>query len=214
MRVTLTNLTSSPLSTVLGLVEAGSTASFDVTPSALLRVASGLETARLAGQLLYRTSNTPTIPDELEVSSAQAGGSVVASDVVILPAAVKTLNATPVVLVPAPGPGRALVFNGMLVSMTYAGTAYDGIAAGEDLSVKYTGASGAIVGLLETTGFLDATSSQLRWVYPGGNAVYLPSCTPVANAPLVAHMLSGEVGPAGNSPLVVRTFFRVVPSAL
>ena len=55
------------------------------------------------------------------------------------------LNATPIQLVAAPGAGFALILVGMLIQKP-AGVAYAGIAAGEDLSVKYTDGSGAEVG--------------------------------------------------------------------
>ena len=47
-----------------------------------------------------------------------------------------------------------------------AGTAYAGIAAGEDLSVKYTDESGAEVAQCESTGFLDQATRQIRWARP------------------------------------------------
>ena len=49
------------------------------------------------------------------------------------------LFATPKELVPAQGAGFALQFVEMFIQKP-AGTAYGGIAAGEDLSVKYTNA--------------------------------------------------------------------------
>lgn len=214
MRVNVTNTSGKLLSTSIGSIEASTTATFDLLPDKMWRVAAELETARLAGNLTYRVSDSPAIPNAFEFATQEVAGAR-SADVTILPAAMKTLNATPVTLVPAPGAGLALIFEGMLVSMTYGTAVYSDVAAGEDLAIKYTGSSGAVVAALETTGLFDQSSNQLRWVYPGATAAFLPSTTPVANAPLVAHMLVGEIGTTtGDSPVKFRVFYRVVPSTL
>ncbi len=128
-------------------------------------------------------------------------------DKTITTAQLLALNATPQELVAAPGANIALIFAGALIRKP-AGTAYAGIAAGEDLSFKYTNAAGAEVGQVETVGFLDSTANQLRW----GEA-NKTSLTPVANAALVLHLLVGEII-TGNSDLIVRTFFRTVKTDL
>jgi hypothetical protein len=122
-------------------------------------------------------------------------------------AAVKTLNATPVTLVQAPGAGYALIFEGAMAFLDYASAAYDGVAAGEDLSVKYTGAAGLEVGALECTGFIDQASDQIRFIPSKAVAGF----TPVANAPLVLNMLVGEIA-TGDSPLKLRVYYRQVPA--
>lgn len=118
------------------------------------------------------------------------------------------LNATPIALVAAPGAGKALIFEGMLVQKP-AGTAYAGIAVGEDLSVKYTDSSGAEVAQCETTGFLDAATDQIRYVRPHAAASAASQITPVANAALVLHLLVGEII-TGDSPLNIEIDYRVV----
>ena len=123
------------------------------------------------------------------------------------------LNATPRTILAAPPSGMAWIFEGMLLHKP-AGTAYAGIAAGEDLAVKYTNASGLMAGQVETTGFLDQTTAQTRWCYPHAVSATLPitSVTPVA-AVLVLHLLVGEIT-TGNSPLYGRVFARQVPLTL
>lgn len=118
------------------------------------------------------------------------------------------LNATPYTMVPAPGADAALLFEGMLIQKP-AGTAYAGIAAGEDLSVKYTDSSGTELGGCETTGFLDQATNQIRWVGSYRAASGISSVTPVANAPLVLHLLVGEII-TGDSPLNIEIHYRVV----
>lgn len=132
-------------------------------------------------------------------------------DVEITAAQLLALFATPQVIVPAPGAGKLLIFAGALLFLDYGGTAYADIAAGEDLAVKYTDASGLQVGSAEATGFLDATADARRFVHPYRAASGASQITPVVNAPLVLHMLTGEIT-TGNSPLKVRTFYHVLPS--
>ncbi len=131
------------------------------------------------------------------------------ADVVITSAQLLALNATPRPLVAAPGAGRALVFDGAILYKP-AGTAYAGIASGEDLSIKYTDASGAEVGQCETTGFLDQATAQTRYVRPTTQASGNTALTPVANAALVLNLLVGEIT-TGDSPLNVRVFYREIP---
>lgn len=128
--------------------------------------------------------------------------------VTITSAQLLALNATPQELVPAPGAGFALIFRGMQVQKP-AGTAYAGIAAGEDLSVKYTDGSGAEQGECETTGFLDQTTDQIRFVKPYHAASGISSITPVANAALVLHLLVGEII-TGDSDLNCEVLYDVV----
>ena len=137
---------------------------------------------------------------------------VQAATVTIATASVKTLNATPVELVPAPGSGYANILLGALAFLDYNSAAYDGIAAGEDLAIKYTDGSGQQVAVFEATGFLDQTSDQVRWTYPTVQTSTAGQ-TPVANAALVAHMLAGEIA-TGNSPVKIRCYYRVVPTTL
>lgn len=119
-------------------------------------------------------------------------------------AQVLALNATPITVMPAAPAGYAWV-NVFLSVHKPAGTAYAGIAAGENLCVKYTNGSGAqLTAVINSTGFLDQTTVQQRQVGPiaqvgtttGGDYA------PVAAAALVLQILSGEIT-TGNSPLHV-----------
>lgn len=120
-------------------------------------------------------------------------------------AAVRTLNATEVTVIPAPGTGKAIEFVSGVWMLDYGSAAFDNAAAGEDLSLKYTDSSGAkVADDVDHSGFADATSDQYRIVK--GVAV-----TPVANAPVVAHVLSGEwYSAAGDSDLQYKLTFRVI----
>lgn len=115
------------------------------------------------------------------------------------------LNATPKTLIDAPGAGKANILVAAEFWLDYATTAYAGIADGEDLAIKVSDASGATLATVETTGFLDATADAFRYVEPTTTAAR----TPVANAPLVLHMLTGEII-TGDSPLKLRLLYREI----
>lgn len=132
------------------------------------------------------------------------------ADVTVSTAELLALNATPKQLVAAPGAAYALILTGALLYLPYATIAYNGIAAGEDLAVKYTNGSGLQVASCEATGFLDATADAFRWMHSYRAASGVSDIVAVANAALVLQMLTGEIA-TGNSPLKVRTFYRRVP---
>ena len=123
------------------------------------------------------------------------------------------LNATPQSVLAAPPTGFTNVFVGAALYKP-AGTAYAGIAAGEDLVIKATNAAGQQVSsVIETTGFLDQATAQLRWVGPtGSTGATAADVTPIAAA-LVLHLLVGEIT-TGDSALVVWTYFRRLPTVL
>lgn len=127
-------------------------------------------------------------------------------------AQILALNGTPITLVPAPGAGRALVHFGTMLFLDYNSTAYDGVATGEDIAIRYTDGSGAIAATAEMTGWITLTADALLWV-AGGAA---PAATgggvvAVANAPLVAHMTTGNIA-TGNSPVYGRIYYMDLPS--
>lgn len=124
------------------------------------------------------------------------------------------LFATPQTIVPAPGAGYANILHRLHIYKP-AGTAYAGIAAGEDLVAKYTNAAGAQVSsVVETTGFLDQTTAQHRYVGPPGSVTTTAAdISPVANAAIVLHMLVGEII-TGDSNLIVWAYYDVVPTVL
>lgn len=125
--------------------------------------------------------------------------------VTLTSAQILALNATPITVLAAPGAGLVTLVN-RVTAYKAAGTAYSGIATGEDLAIRYTDGSGAIAAQIETTGFLDqAGALTASSAQPGGLVT--------ANAALVAHMLSGEIT-TGNSPLVLWIDYDIVPAAL
>lgn len=134
---------------------------------------------------------------------------IVTADITIATGELLALNAAPKQLVAAPGAGMAVILVDAQLMLDYNSAAYDGIAAGEDLEIRYTDGSGQLVATVETTGFLDAVADAYRHVYPASAA----ATTPVANAALVMNLASGEIA-TGNSPLKVRVRYRTVALAL
>lgn len=131
---------------------------------------------------------------------------------VVTSAQLLALNATPQAIIAAPDAGIAIVPTRMAIYKP-AGTAYGGIAAGEDLVLKYTNASGAqITGVVETTGFLDQATAQTRVVgMPGATGTTAGDYAPVAATPAVLHLLVGEIT-TGDSPLYVRVWYDLIPT--
>ena len=137
---------------------------------------------------------------------------LIITDVTVTTAQVLALNATPITVLAAPGANKAIIFEGAVIHKP-AGTAYAGVAAGEDLGLKYTDGSGLEVGQCEMTGFADQTTAQTRWIRPHTAASAISSITPVANAVLVAQMLVGEIT-TGDSDFLFRIYHRIVDSVL
>jgi len=143
-------------------------------------------------------------------------GSVIATDVGIASADVTittgellALNATPKVLVAAPGSGKAIIPVDMQLFLDYNSAAYAGIGATEELELRHTNGSGQLFATVETTGFLDVTAGAYRHIYPLAAA----AAAPVDNAALILCLAVGEVT-TGNSPLKVRIRYRVVDLAM
>ncbi len=123
------------------------------------------------------------------------------------------LFATPISVVPAQGAGLITLVERWGVYKA-AGTAYAGVAAGEDLVLKYTNSSGTVAATpIETTGFLDQATAQARWangVATGDGATPAASIG-TANAAIVAQILTGEII-TGTSDLIVIVHYVLVPT--
>ena len=122
-------------------------------------------------------------------------------------AELKALNATPQQIVAPPEGGNVLIVTDWAIS-TIGGTPYSGIAAGEDLALKYTDASGNKAAQdIEATGFLDQATPEVRLA--AGVGGLSSNVTPADGAPLVLHMLTGEIT-SGNFDLKVTVNYRVI----
>lgn len=129
---------------------------------------------------------------------------------VITSAQVLALNASPRIVVNAPiAPIAVLPIKVQIYKP--AGTAYAGVAAGEDLVLKYTSGSGAqCSAAIEATGFLDQATAQHRMVgMMSHTSTTAGDTNPTAGAAVVLHLLSGEVT-TGTSDLHIRVWYDLV----
>ena len=95
--------------------------------------------------------------------------------VIVTDAEAIALNATAKTLIAAQGANRAVQVTDIFIEMDGV-TAFDGIAAGEDLVVRYNGETDALV-TVETTGFLDQVDRPSRRV----KATYSTTVIPIVN---------------------------------
>lgn len=131
-------------------------------------------------------------------------------DVVVSSAELLALFATPKTIVAAPAAGLMNVFEGIVISKP-AGTAYAGVATGEDLAVGYTSVTTPLA-TIETTGFLDQATVQTRYAPKYAAASGVNSITPAASA-IVLGLQAGEII-TGTSPLNCRVYYRQIPSVI
>jgi hypothetical protein len=128
-------------------------------------------------------------------------------DVSITAAQLLAMNATPQTLVAAPAAGFVNIFEGAFLVYDYV-TAFT--ATIRDLEIRYTGTSGQLCCTAITgSGFLDATSDQIRHAYP----VFSATFTPVVADKIVICCKTGELG-TGTSVMRIRTFYRRVATGL
>jgi hypothetical protein len=144
--------------------------------------------------------------------SFQETAEVLTVNKTITSAQLLALNATPIEVIAAPGANKAIIVEDVIMSKA-AGTAYSGIAAGEDLEVGYV-TGGTTLATIETTGFLDQTTAQCRVsskTVPG--IAVTTNLTPTANAAVVVRLASGEIT-TGDSDLKLRVRYRVIDTVL
>lgn len=126
---------------------------------------------------------------------------------------VRTLDATPIEIVAAPGATWVTVVSRIVVSKA-AGDAFGGIAGGEDLTFQYETAAVKVVGDMETTGFLDATTAEIRIARPLLAASGLDSID-LTDALDEAIEISLLVGPVTlGSEVIIDTYYERFPSFL
>lgn len=182
-------------------VESGGT--MDVQAGSTMTVAADMTPT---GALDLSSVSSLSIPPGGFSQGADQGH--VRASVTVSSAEILALNAAPKTLVAAPGAGKALILQGAYLFMDYATTAYDGIAAAEDLSIKYTDGSGVEVAQIETTGFLDQANDERRYGYASSAA----AIEPAFNAPLVLHLLTGEIA-TGDSPVEIVIYYKIIDDA-
>lgn len=131
------------------------------------------------------------------------------SDKFITTTQVLALNATAIEVVPAPGAAKYLLFMGAIVFLDYNANAYVD-DAGEDLVFTYTDKDGAKISNSLDGSLFDGTADAAVYAYPLNAAASVVEAA--ANAPICLWLESGE-WITGDSPLKVRTFYRVIDAA-
>jgi hypothetical protein len=117
-------------------------------------------------------------------------------------AEVLALNTTAITVIPAPGAGQAILVKSAHVRKNTCTTAYDGVAAGEDLLLKVENSSGATALTVETTGLLDATAEKNIVVFGTGHLI-------TADKAVVAFMSTGNVA-TGNGTVDIIAEYDIV----
>lgn len=121
-------------------------------------------------------------------------------------AQILTMRATPVVLVPAPGAGFAIVMIRTLVHLTFGGTAFAG--TGTACALFWGPPAGGV-----TVGTLDAlvkSAANAAQMLTGGVSA-TPADTALVNQPLQLANNGTVEYTTGNGSLLVEVFYAVVP---
>ena len=158
-----------------------------------------------AGQLgVYAEGKQPVMRFKDSASVIRDVNLPQTANVTILAAAVATLSATPVSLIAAPGAGLYIDVHRAHWMLKHNGVDYDAAGADEDLAMSYTDASGdLVVNSVDHLGFGNASADAHA-------VVFGIDCVPVANAAIVAHLLSGEwYGAAGDGDLHVQIDYTI-----
>lgn len=118
---------------------------------------------------------------------------------------VLTLNSLPETVVAAPASGYYLEFVSATLWYDYAGAAFGGIAAGEDLQFRI--GTVPVSATCETTGFLNQANDEIREVPAFCSADYEPAVATAMNLFLTA----GDITAGGTSRLKGKVVYRIRP---
>lgn len=142
------------------------------------------------------------------VTSAKLAASILKmAEVTLTSAQVKALKATPITLVAAPGADLANVPVAINIVVNYGGTnAFT--ESSDDLSIGY--ASGAELKEIESTGLIDQTNDEWRYITFEFDETFIPE----ENKAIVITNLDDEIAgnAAGNNTVLVRLYYRQVPT--
>ena len=159
----------------------------------LTHAALSVDTGQLAAEAVTSAKIDPTVIQYAEVT--------LDAD------AIKALKGTPQTLVAAPGADLAIVPVAINLVANYGGTnAFT--ESGDDLSVGY--AAGAEIMEIESTGLIDQTNDEWRYITFEHAETFIPE----ENTAVVLTNLDDEIAgnAAGDNTLLVRLYYRVVPT--
>jgi hypothetical protein len=132
------------------------------------------------------------------------------ADIVLSPAQILALRATPVEIIQAPGWKEFLFPVGMVCALKFATTPYV-IANDNDLALTYANGVTQIdaVSILGI-GFLDFATDTSRYAAPG----FFPSVEASGQMRLMVRMLGAAEVEDGDSEIRLRLFYRRIPTLL
>jgi hypothetical protein len=104
---------------------------------------------------------THDIENSLEDGEGKIAGKIYERTIEISSAEIKTLRASPKVLVPAPGSGRLIEFISAVLRVDSTDTVYT--ESTDNLVIEYSSGTD-LTGAIETTGFIDQSTNEIRRV--------------------------------------------------
>ncbi len=159
-----------------------------------------------AGDFTLAVTGTTTLPDN------QLRRAVIA----IADTEMDLLNGTPKELVPTPGASAYIEFVSATFALDWGGTAWVENSAPDDLVIRYTNGSGALVSeLLDATGFATAVADSITHLNPASDIIAGTTAKPTVlatasvNQPLVLHNTGDNWTNSGNSQVVVIIYYRI-----
>lgn len=144
---------------------------------------------------------TNAINSKLEAS---ANGVINSVDVSLTSAQIKLLLTTPITLIAAPGAGLSIQVVQVFASLTFNSIAY-AATGGDVMEVRYTNGSGTQLASVSQSILISASSTS---EYSNG----VSPIVPVDNAPVVVRMAHNPT--LGNSPIIVRVYYRTLSTLL
>lgn len=184
----------------------------------VVNISSGLTATEDAGTVSISVPtggvSTTMIADDAVTTAKLAPGVLQVDTVTLTSAQVKGCRAAPVTLVAAPGAGKVVVVESLVLQLNYGGN--NGFTESTDnLVLQYNDSGQDISGAIETTGFIDQTADMVAVYYPANIAAMAAATVGVNEAVELFNTGDGEIaGNAANDNTLVATIaYRVVTLA-
>jgi hypothetical protein len=180
-----------------------------VTSDTVGRAVTASEDNRVIGVALKSASTSGIIPVLLGLSGQVTDSATFVQTGTITTTQLLALYTTEQTVIAAPGENKAIIIVGITLMLDFATVAYDGVASGENIEVRYTGKSGALVCTVETDPFITSAADAIVYIEPTTAALIVP----VANAPIVFFMAAGNIA-TGDSPLKYKIEYKIIDTVL
>lgn len=184
----------------------------------LINISTGLTATESAGTVSISVStggiSTTALADDAVTSAKLEPGVLQVDTVTLTSAQVKALRATPYTLVAAPGAGKVVVVESLVLQLNYGGS--NGFTESTDnLVLEYSDSGQDITAAIEMTGFIDQTADMVAVYYPANIAAMAAATVGVNEAVKLFNTGDGEIaGNAANDNTLVATIaYRVVTLA-